>query len=65
LKKRENFDLSKAYKALGSKDGVVTSVSIADFLEERHYYATEKELSFIMSRLDKDGDDVVSYMEFV
>ncbi len=34
-------------------------------MEQRHYFATEKELTYIMDRFDKDRDGVVSYSEFV
>ena len=46
-------------------DGVVTGHDIRDMLADHGFYATEKEMQFIMYKFDKDADNKVIFSEFV
>jgi Ca2+-binding EF-hand superfamily protein len=48
-----------------NRDGVVTSAEIRDLLADHGFFATEKEMSFIMNKFDKDKDAKISFSEFV
>lgn len=52
---RPKFDISDAFKSLDKKQkGLITKNDLSEFLEDTHYFATEKELSYLMNRFDKD-----------
>ena len=60
------FDLSQAFKSLQFKgEEMISKFSVAEFLETRHYFATEKELSYLFNRFDRDEDGLICYSEFV
>jgi Ca2+-binding EF-hand superfamily protein len=66
LKVRPKFDMSQAFKAIDAKSKAeILKNNFAEYLEERHYFATEKELGYLMLRFDKDQDGAVNYSEFV
>jgi Ca2+-binding EF-hand superfamily protein len=66
IAKRANFSLEQAFSyADKNKDGVITSNEVRDILAEHGFFATEKELLFIMAKFDKDRDQKISYSEFI
>lgn len=46
-------------------DGVVSSEDIRNMLADHGFFATERELVSIMKRFDRDGDQVISFSEFI
>ncbi len=48
-----------------NRDGVITGSEIRDMLAEHGFFATEKELQFIMVKFDKDRDQKIGYSEFI
>jgi Ca2+-binding EF-hand superfamily protein len=45
--------------------GDITKKDFARFLEERHYFATEKEIGYLMNRFDKNKDGIITYSEYI
>ncbi len=48
-----------------SGKGAVRKEEIGRFLEDRHYFATEKELQIVMDRFDKNKDGIITYSEYI
>jgi hypothetical protein len=57
IAKRPQFSLDQAFSYMDrNRDGLVTPDEIRDMLAEHGFFATEKELQFIMLKFDKDRD---------
>lgn len=56
MRVRPRFDIAQSFKALDFKHkrGDVNKHDLALYLEERHYFATEKEIGYLMNRFDKN-----------
>lgn len=66
IAKRPHFSLEQAFNYVDRlSDGAITGPEIRDMLAEHGFFATEKELQFILLKFDKDRDQKVSYSEFV
>jgi len=64
LKHRPNFNAKEAFEALAGGQ-VVKKEKLAEFLEKRHYYPTEKELGLLMERYDANSNGKVELAEFI
>lgn len=66
MNNRPKFDIGESYKAVDLKStGAIKKNDIGKFLEDRHYFATEKELGIIMDRFDKNKDGIITYSEYI
>lgn len=64
--KRPGFSLKAAFMYCDrDRDGVLIAQDYRDMLADHGFYATDKELGFIMNKFDKDRDNKVSYSEFL
>jgi Ca2+-binding EF-hand superfamily protein len=46
-------------------DGFLTAADVRDFMAENGFYATDREIRGFMHRLDRDGDGLICFREFV
>lgn len=44
---------------------MITQSDIREMLSEHGFFATEKEINFIMFKFDKDRDQKISFSEFI
>jgi Ca2+-binding EF-hand superfamily protein len=66
IAKRPHFTLDNAFSYCDkNRDGAITSNDIRDTLAEHGFFATEKEIGFIMYKFDKDRDQKIGYSEFI
>lgn len=66
IAKRPHFTLESAFSYIDkNRDGVVTGQDIRDMLAEHGFFATEKEMNFIMFKFDKYRDTKIAFSEFV
>ncbi|CDW74571.1 ef hand family protein [Stylonychia lemnae] len=66
LEQRKNFDVAQSFQSLDkSKNGQISKQDIKQFLEERHYFPSDKDLAFLMKRFDKNQDQIISYSEYI
>lgn len=66
IAKRPHFNLNQAFSYCDKdQDGILTTKDIKDMLAENGYFATEKELNFIMNKFDKDKDSKISLSEYI
>eukprot|EP00347_Sterkiella_histriomuscorum_P016452 403353122 len=66
LKQRENFDLTESFNALDEgKRGFIDQTQIRRFLEDRHYFPTNKDLKLLMKRIDINQDNLISLSEYI
>ena len=48
-----------------SRTGLILASDLREVLAEHGFYATERELQGLMYRLDRDGDQCVSFQDFM
>lgn len=66
IAKRPHFSIDLAFNYIDKNcDGVVTGNDIRDMLADHGFFATEKEMSFIMNKFDKDRDSKIAFSEFI
>lgn len=66
IAKRPHFSLEAAFQYIDkNQDGVITGNDIRDMLADHGFFATEKEMAFIMYKFDKDRDNKIVFSEFV
>lgn len=66
LHSRPGFSLYKAFKALDrNMNGYLKIDDFRVLLSSHGFFASQKELNGFMGRFDKNGDDRVSYNDFV
>lgn len=66
IAKRPHFSLDRAFQYIDrDNDGVVTGHDIRDMLAEHGFYATEKEMQFVMHKFDRDADGKVVFSQLV
>ena len=66
MKQRKDFDITDAFRSIDVNDkSAFNKRDLQTFLEKGHYYATAKELQYIIERFDIDQDGQVSFVEFV
>ena len=66
LSKRPHFQLREAFVYCDfDRDGVVNPSDVRNMLAEHNFFATEKELAFVMKKFDKDMDQKISFGEFM
>lgn len=66
IAKRPNFSLEQAFSYVDrNRHGKISGQEVRDMLSEHGFFATEKELQFIMHKFDKDRDQKIGYSEFI
>ena len=66
LRKRPYFNIKDAFSYMDNDiDGFLLVQDLREFLANNGFFATERELSGIMQKIDKDGDGRISFNEFV
>mmetsp|Transcript_7632 Transcript_7632/g.7009 ORF Transcript_7632/g.7009 Transcript_7632/m.7009 type:complete len:90 (+) Transcript_7632:1823-2092(+) len=66
ISKRPNFSLKSAFQyADRSGDNWLSADDVRAMLADHGFFATERELSFVMRKFDKDADQMISFAEFV
>jgi Ca2+-binding EF-hand superfamily protein len=66
LSRRPNFSLKNAFQYCDkSNDNYLSCEDIRNMLADHGFFATERELSSIMKKFDKDLDQRINYSEFV
>ena len=66
IAKRPYFNLKEAFNHCDrDRDGYIYARDLRDVLAEYGFYSTERELQGLIHRLDRDGDQRISYNEFV
>ena len=60
------FNAYDAFKTCDiNEDGIVTSHEIKQLMESKGFYVSQKEVSTLMDKFDKDRDGKISYGEFM
>ncbi|CAI2360904.1 unnamed protein product [Moneuplotes crassus] len=62
---RPLFNRSDAFQAINSSGSYITKEDFSELLSKHRFYATNKELNYLMDRFDKNKDERVSYGEFI
>ncbi|CAI2361803.1 unnamed protein product [Moneuplotes crassus] len=62
---RPLFDRAEAFQAINSTGSFITREDFSHLLSKHRFYATEKQLDFLMDRFDKNKDRKVTYGEFM
>ena len=66
IARRENFGLKEAFSYCDKdQDQFLSAEDVRTMLAEHGFFATERELSFIMNKFDKDLDGRIGFAEFV
>lgn len=66
ISRRQNFSYRLAFEyADKNKDGYLESEDIKEMLSEHCFYATDREITSILNKFDKDGDGKVAFNEFI
>jgi Ca2+-binding EF-hand superfamily protein len=59
------FSISAAFQTLdGNNNGYLSKLELKNFLEDHDFFATNKEIDMIFTKIDRDRDDKVTYGEF-
>ena len=62
---RSGFSIYDAFKAVDENDdGKITKDELRKMLERGSFSVTSQELDQLMDRYDRNGDGVITYMEF-
>lgn len=60
------FNLIEAFDYVSNRSAYISKEQLKDFLREQgHTYITEDDMTSIYRRYDSDGDDYLSYVDFV
>jgi len=66
LARQYKYNVHEAFTYLDVKeDGVITIEEIGEVFDKNDFYATQKELKYLMERLDTNKDGKITYTEFV
>jgi Ca2+-binding EF-hand superfamily protein len=66
LQHKPLFNVYDAFKTCDiNEDGIVTDHEIKRLMESRGFYVSDKEVSTLMDKFDKNRDGRISYSEFM
>ncbi len=66
LRNRKDFKFNEAFASIDKKGkGGIGKAELAAFMELSHYYPTEREMTLLIERFDKNNNGFISYAEFV
>jgi Ca2+-binding EF-hand superfamily protein len=66
VSKRPNFSLKQAFEYSDkNRDGYIGGDDVRSMMADHGFFATEKELTSIMRKFDKDEDGSISFAEFI